>query len=84
MVEYAAHGTGKLSTDRLQALVIPHPPAAIQRQFVDVVAPMRQLMSNLGAQNRVLSEARSLLLPRLVSGELDIAELALELEAVGV
>ena len=83
MVEFAAHGTGKLSTDRIQALAIPHPTETIQQLFVRSVEPMRKLMSNLRRQNRALREARDLLLPRLVSGELDVSELDLQLEAVG-
>lgn len=84
MVEYAAHGTGKLSTDRLQALMIPRPPVLIQRQFVAMVGPLRELMSNLNMQNELLHKARDLLLPRLVSGEIEVSDLDLELEAVGV
>ena len=84
MVEFAAHGTGKLSTDRIQALAIPCPPERMQRLFVASVAPMRELMSNLRKQDRVLREARELLLPSLVSGELDVSELGLELETLGV
>ena len=84
MVEFAAHGTGKLSTDRIQALAIPCPPERVQRLFVASVAPMRELMSNLRRQNRVLREAHELLLPRLVSGELDVSELDLELETLEV
>ncbi len=75
MVEFSAHGTGKLSTDRIQALVIPLPPEPIQRLFVRYVKPMRELMSNLRKQNYALREIRDLLLPRLVSGELDVSEL---------
>ena len=37
-----------------------------------------QLSANLLKQNRVLREARDLLLPRLVSGELDVSELNLD------
>ena len=36
------------------------------------------LEANLRKQNRVLREARDLLLPRLVSGELDLSELDLD------
>lgn len=82
MVEFAAHGTGKLSTDRVQAISIPHPPAVVQQQFAGVVRPMRELMSNLRGQLRVLREARDLLLPRLISGELDVSGLDLDLESV--
>ena len=82
MVEFAAHGTGKLSTDRIQALTIPHPPEPIQQRFVGSVEPMMELMSNLRGHSRVLRKARDLLLPRLVSGELDVSELDLGLVAV--
>ena len=40
------------------------------------------LIKNLLLQNQVLYEARDLLLPRLVSGELDVSELDLGLAVV--
>ena len=40
-------------------------------------------VKDLRKQNRLLREARDLLLPRLVSGELDVSELDLGLERVG-
>lgn len=83
MVEFAAHGTGKLSTDRLQALKVAMPPTWLRSRFVEKVRPMRSLMTALRRQNRVLRGARDLLLPRLVSGELDVSELDLELAETG-
>lgn len=77
MVEYAAHGTGKLSTDRLQALPFLIPDPVTQDHFARAAGPMRDLVSTLVTQNGVLREARDLLLPRLVSGELDVSELDL-------
>ena len=62
---------------------IPHPTGDIERAFSEAVGPMNALRSVLAAQNRALREARDLLLPRLVSGELDVSELDLDLEAVG-
>ena len=56
-----------------------------QRQmdcFEDHVGPMMALIKNLLRQNQVLVGARDLLLPRLVSGELDVSELDLGLVAV--
>ena len=44
---------------------------------------MLKLADNLLRQGEVLREARDLLLPRLVSGELDVSEFDLGLEAVG-
>ena len=77
MVEFAAHGTGKLATDRIQALAIPHPPELIQKLFIESVEPIMELISNLQRYNRVIRKARDLLLPRLVSGELDLSDLDL-------
>lgn len=59
------------------------PDDEIRKSFERAVAPMLQCQLNLVAQNRVLREARELLLPRLVSGELDVSELELELVEVG-
>ncbi|MDE0116100.1 MAG: restriction endonuclease subunit S [bacterium] len=62
---------------------IPHPTGDIEQAFSEAVGPMNALRRVLAAQNRALREARDLLLPRLVSGELDVSELDLGLEAVG-
>ena len=62
---------------------IPHPTRDVERAFSEAVAPMDSLRKTLAAQSRKLREARDLLLPRLVSGELDVSELGLELEALG-
>ena len=50
--------------------------------FGEVVDPLLDLSANLRQQNRVLREARDLLLPRLVSGELDVSELDLDGEVL--
>lgn len=54
------------------------PSLRIQEPFVEAVEPMLTLERNLRAQNDVLREARDLLLPRLVSGDLDVSELNLD------
>jgi type I restriction enzyme S subunit len=59
------------------------PPRPVQRAFEEVVRPARALLTNLLAQNSVLRDARNLLLARLVSGQLDISDLELDLAAVG-
>ena len=58
------------------------PPPSIEQAFRDTIGPMCDLVENLLRQNQVLSEARDLLLPRLVSGELDVSDLDLDLEPV--
>lgn len=59
---------------------IPAPP--VQDAFLNLVGPLVRLGQTLGLQNRVLREARNLLLPRLISGELDVSNLDLDLEPV--
>lgn len=77
MVELAGHGTGKLATDRIKAVRFPLPPPHIQAAFVEAIAPMREQLSTLGDENRCLARTRDLLLPRLVTGRLDISDVDL-------
>ncbi|WP_419926635.1 restriction endonuclease subunit S [Candidatus Poriferisocius sp.] len=73
----------RANTKILMGYRIPHPTHGVEQAFSEAVRPMNYLRKNLATQNRVLREARDLLLPRLVSGELDVSELDLGLEAVG-
>ena len=61
---------------------VVNPPAGIVQRYSDQVQPILKLADNLLQQNEVLREARDLLLPRLVSGELDVSGLGLGLVAV--
>lgn len=63
--------------------MVPHPTEQIEEQFSDLMKPIDALRKNLAAQIRALREMRDLLLPRLISGELDVSELDFELEGVG-
>jgi len=64
------------STFRELRMVVPSGPD--MAGFTSAVSPALSLASNLIKQNRVLREARDLLLPRLISGELDVSELDLD------
>jgi type I restriction enzyme S subunit len=48
--------------------------------FSDSVRPMVDLAANLAKQNANLGETRDLLLPKLVSGELDVSDLDIDTE----
>ncbi|MCY3947594.1 MAG: restriction endonuclease subunit S [Acidimicrobiaceae bacterium] len=74
----------RANTELLMSYGVPHPSPPIEQAFGETVGPMDRLRKKLADQSRCLSKARDLLLPRLVSGELDISDLNLELEAVGV
>ncbi len=67
-----------LSRDQAYDLRVVVPSAIQAQQYEERVTPNVQLRRNLIEQNRVLREARGLLLPRLVSGELDVSELDLD------
>ena len=72
----------RANTEILMSHGIPHPTDDLEQAFNETVGPMDALRRTLAAQNRKLREARDLLLPRLVSGELDVSELDLDLVAV--
>ena len=67
----------------MESIALLRPTSLVVEEFEAVVAPMADLVANLSQQNIALREARDLLLPRLVSGELDVSELDLGLERVG-
>ena len=49
------------------------PPKGLQDQLGHLVGPMRDQIEVLSAQNEVLQSARDLLLPKLISGEIDLS-----------
>ena len=66
----------------MESIMLLRPTNSVVEDFEAVVAPMADLVANLSQQNIALREVRDLLLPRLVSGELDVSELDLGLAAV--
>ncbi len=51
------------------------PPEELMRKYTELVNPMGELILNLLRTNRNLTAARDLLLPRLVSGRLDVSNI---------
>lgn len=74
-------GQTELSRGRIADTGILLPPKALQEQFGHLARPMRQLGVKLQAKNDNLRMSRDLLLPKLVSGELDVSALP-EQEAI--
>jgi type I restriction enzyme S subunit len=56
------------------------PPVKVQGEFADAVTPLRRLLNNLIDQNANLRTTRDLLLPKLVSGEIDVSDLDIDTE----
>lgn len=71
-----------LSRDQAYRLKVLVPADELLDRFNGAVAPMYALRRNLLRQNEVLQQGRDLLLPRLISGELDASDLDLDLEPV--
>jgi len=59
-------------------LVIP--PNEVRQRFEDQIAAIRQILNNLLDKNANLRRTRDLLLPKLVSGEVNVEELNADLE----
>ena len=62
-------------TFRVTPVIVP--PSQVLSNFSDVMKPIGNLIYNLSKQNRHLIQERDLLLPRLISGELDVSDLDL-------
>ena len=73
----------ELTKSTFRKLLVAVPPIPLENEFCSLVEPLLQSVLNLLQQQRVLQASRDLLLPRLVSGELDISDFELDLEAVG-
>jgi type I restriction enzyme S subunit len=59
-----------LSASALKNVPIMRPTRQIQRLFVEAVEPMYEMSETLMEQSQKLVQARDLLLPRLMNGEL--------------
>jgi type I restriction enzyme S subunit len=61
---------------------IPLPPNGIIRAFSDIVRPIFDINHTLRLKNNTLRRTRDLLLPRLISGQLDVADLNTDIRAL--
>lgn len=67
-----ASGRQRVQTNSFNEYEIALPPAALLREFDDAVEPMFKQVAVLERQNEKLRAARDLLLPRLMTGEIDV------------
>lgn len=73
-----ASGRQRVQERAVAGYTFAHPPQGLVADFTTVVRPMFQLISNLVRQNTTLRTTRDLLLPKLVSGELDVSDLDID------
>jgi type I restriction enzyme S subunit len=75
----AAYPAVTAATFERAAILLP--PAELVKRFTDFAEPMLRLGDSLRKANGSLAASRDLLLPRLISGQLSVAEATRELEA---
>jgi type I restriction enzyme, S subunit len=69
-----------LSLEKLLRFQIPTPPFSQLLRFRDVVTPLFDEILVLSKKNDILRSTRDLLLPKLISGQLDVDDLDIEVE----
>ena len=78
--EFKGHATGatflELSKSKFNALDILWPSDESLKQFNKITSLLHTQLFNLTIQNRLLKEARDILLPRLMSGMIDVDTLS--------
>ncbi len=67
-----------LHVKAVEALRIGVPTVGVLEAYENTARPLQRLIEVLVAQNGILRASRDLLLPRLVSGELDVSDLEIE------
>lgn len=70
-----ATGQTELSRAAIGEVKIPAPPDSLQKRFGTLAHPMRTAVNTLSKQTENLRRTRDLLLPRLLSGQVDIEAL---------
>ena len=69
-----ATGRQRVRRESLEQIELFQPPPRLLEKFTSLVRPWFQLISNLALSNKNLRAQRDLLLPRLVSGEIDVSD----------
>ena len=75
-------GQTELSRQNIGNVDILVPPLDFQQKFSSIVEPMRKEIPLLITKNQNLRRTRDLLLPKLISGELDVSQLGADPEDV--
>ena len=73
----AGSAVPSMTTDILNAMELYIPDAKVLRRFESIVGSMYETMRNNTEESKKLAAVRDSLLPRLMSGELDVSELDL-------
>ena len=73
----AGSAVPSMTTDILNIMEVIIPPASVLEAFEELVAPMYKVMQENEVQSTKLANLRDTLLPKLMSGELDVSDIDL-------
>ena len=73
----AGSAVPSMTTDILNAMEVAIPSASALEEFESLVAPMYEAMEANDVQSKALSQMRDTLLPKLMSGEIDVSAVQL-------
>lgn len=73
----AGSAVPSMTTDILNAMEVVIPSASALEEFESLVAPMYEAMEANDVQSKALSQIRDTLLPKLMSGEIDVSAVQL-------
>lgn len=85
--KYQTQSTGIInfkSTYFLENHILPVPNKKTMISFTEAVHPLFDLIGNLGLENSNLRKTRELLLPKLISGELDISDVDIPVDSTSL
>ena len=71
----AGSAVPSMTTDILNAMEVVIPSASALEEFESLVAPMYEAMEANDVQSKALSQMRDTLLPKLMSGEIDVSDI---------
>jgi len=74
VLENLSNGTAQqnLSPIKMGELIIKYPSTTLRKEFNEIITPIIDLICKLNQQNAKLREARDILLPRLMSGMIEV------------
>ena len=73
----AGSAVPSMTTDILNAMEVVIPSASALEEFESLVAPMYEAMEANDVQSKALSQMRDTLLPKIMSGEIDVSAVQL-------
>ena len=74
---YNGEGTvfGSINKDSLNGILVNIPPLAVMDEFEKAVKPIDEIIRNSYEEICRLTDLRDAILPRLMSGELDVSDI---------